>query len=259
MGGRLRTGKVSERRIVTQIATLSNESHRALRVDARPSAAYGDSQRFAQVIIGEFADLVVHYAILFVKDATTGQFHSGALLGYDQGENLFLDEWRAGLRYRPLLLQRAPFLTYGKYLAIDLDHPRVGVEAGEPLFTDDGRPTPYLESVRYAIRHLHAGMQATQVFIARLLELKLVEPIDLQVELEDGSKREGTGLYTIDVGALGALEDATVVELHRRGYLRLIDFMIASLKQLPVLTSRKNARLLRSTEALAAMQPSGHG
>ena len=67
------------------------------------------------------------------------------------------------------------------------------------------------------------------------------------------------GLYTIDAGALGALNDATVVELHRRGYLRLIDFMIASLKQLPVLTSRKNARLLRSTETLARMVPSGHG
>lgn len=244
---------------MTQIATLSNESHRSLRVDARPSAAYGDSQCFAQVVVGEFAHVVVHYAILFAKEAATGRFYCGVLLGYDKGENLFLDDWRAGSRYRPLLLQRAPFLTYGRYVAIDLDHPRVGVEAGEPLFTDDGRPTPYLERVRHALSQLHAGMRATQEFIARLLALRLIEPIDLQVELDDGSRREGTGLYTIDVDALAALEDAKVVELHRRGYLRLIDFMIASLKQLPVLASRKNARLLRGTEALARMQPFGHG
>jgi hypothetical protein len=244
---------------VTQIATLSNEAHRSLRVDARPSAAYGDSRRFAQVIIGEFAHVVVHYPILFAKDAVTGQLYSGVLLGYDEDENLFLEEWREGRRYRPLLLQRAPFLTYGRHLAIDLDHPRVGVEAGEPLFLGDGRPTPYLESIRQAVRYLHAGMKATEAFIGRLLELKLIEALDLEVEFDDGSKCDGVGLYTIDAGALGALDDATVVDLHRRGYLRLIDFMIVSRNQLPVLASRKNARLLRGTETLAGMLPSGHG
>ena len=242
---------------MTQIATLNTEAHRSLRVDGRPSAAW-DNQRFAQVVIGEFAHLLVHYPILFAKDGATGRLHCGALLGYDEGENLFLEEWCAGRWYRPLILQRAPFLPCGKFLAIDLDHPRVGVEAGEPLFTDDGRPTPYLESVRQAIRYLHSGMRATELFITRLLELRLIEPIDLEVELDDGSRRDGIGLYTIDAGALAGLADATVVELHRRGYLRLIDFMIASLKQLPVLTSRKNARLLRGTETLARMQPSGH-
>lgn len=243
---------------MTQIATLNNEVHRSLRVDGRPSAAYGDNQRFAQVIIGEFAHVVVHYPILFAKDPATGQLYSGVLLGYDKDENLFLGEWREGRRYRPLLLQRAPFLTCGRYLAIDLDHPRVGVATGEPLFTDDGRPTPYLESIKQAVRYLQEGMQATEVFIARLLELRLIEPIELEVEFDDGSRRDGVGLYTIDAGAVGALGDATVVELHRCGYLRLIDFMIASLKQLPVLTSRRNARLLRGTETLAAMQPFGH-
>jgi hypothetical protein len=156
-------------------------------------------------------------------------------------------------------MQRAPFLTYGRHLAIDLDHPRVGVEAGEPLFLGDGRPTPYLESIRQAVRYLHAGMKATEAFIGRLLELKLIEALDLEVEFDDGSKCDGVGLYTIDAGALGALDDATVVDLHRRGYLRLIDFMIVSRNQLPVLASRKNARLLRGTESLAGMLPSGHG
>lgn len=37
--------------------------------------------------------------------------------------------------------------------------------------------------------------------------------------------------------------DDKVVELFRRGYLRAIYFMIASLKQIPVLAQKKNARL----------------
>lgn len=243
---------------MTRIATVNNEAHRSLRVDGRASAAYGDSQRFVQVITGEFAHLVVHYPILLSKDSVTGQFLCGVMLGYDREENLFLEDWRLGRAYRPLMLQRAPFCAHGRELAIDLDHPRVGVEAGEPLFTDNGRPTEYLESIRQAFRYLQPGLRATRTFITRLLELKLVEPIDLEVEFDDGSKRDGVGLYTIDQGALGALSDAAVVELHRRGYLRLIDFMIASLKQLPILTSRKNTRLLRGTETLAGLQPSGH-
>ena len=244
---------------MTRIATINNGAHRSLRVDGRASAAYGDSQRFVQVITGEFAHLVVHYPILLSKDSVTGQFLCGVMLGYDRDENLFLEDWRQGRAYRPLMLQRAPFCAHGKELAIDLDHPRVGVEAGEPLFTDNGHPTQYLESIRQTFRYLQPGLRATKVFVTRLLELKLIEPIDLEVEFDDGSRRDGVGLYTIDQGALGALSDSAVVELHRRGYLRLIDFMIASLKQLPLLTSRKNERLLRGTETLAGLQPAGHG
>ncbi len=243
---------------VTQIATLNSDVHRLLRVDGRASAAYGDNQRFVQVIVGEFPHLMVHYPILLSKDRATGQLICGVLLGYDEGENLFLEEWRQGRAYRPLILQRAPFRAHGKELAIDLDHPRVGVEAGEPLFTDSGSPTPYLESIKQTFRYLQPGIRATKVFVARLLELKLIEPIDLEVEFDDGSRRDGVGLYTIDKGVLAALSDAAVLELHRRGYLRLIDFMIASVRQLPVLTSRKNTMLLRGSETLAGMQPSGH-
>lgn len=244
---------------MTQIAILNNEAHRSLKVDGRASAAYGDGQRFIQVMVSEFAHLLVHYPILFSKDSTTGQLYCGVMLGYDEGENLFLEDWRDRRLYRPLMLQRAPFCTHGRDLAIDLDHPRVGVEAGEALFRDDGRPTDYLESVRQAFRYLRPGLRATTVFIARLLELRLIEPIDLEVEFDDGSKRDGVGLYTIDQAVLQTLPDATVVEFHRRGYLRLIDFMLASLRQLPVLTARKNARLLRGTEALAGIRPAGHG
>ena len=41
------------------------------------------------------------------------------------------------------------------------------------------------------------------------------------------------------------------MELFRRGYLRLIHLMIASLKQFPVLARKKNGRILEATEKLA--------
>ena len=64
--------------------------------------------------------------------------------------------------------------------------------------------------------------------------------------------RRCIGLYTIDQDVLARLPDTVVVELFRRGYLRLIDYMIASLKQVPVMARKKNLRLLQGTTALAS-------
>jgi len=236
---------------MTQIVPLNSETHRSLKVDARASATYGDNQRFVQVIVSEFPHLAVHYPILFSKDARTGQFYCGAMLGFDEGENVFLEEWTEREFYRPLSLQRLPFYAHGPDLAIDLDHPRVGVEEGKLLFTEKGQPTRYLESIMYAFQSLDSGLAVTQLFIARLLELKLIEPIDIEAEFDDGTTRKCVGLYTINQETLGKLPDAIVLELFRRDFLRLIYLMIASLKQFPILARKKNNHILKATEGLA--------
>jgi hypothetical protein len=241
---------------MTQIVPLNKETHRTLRVDGRASAAYGDNRRFVQVIVKEFPQLVVHYPILFSKDPQTGQFYCGVMLGFDEGENLFLGEWEERELYRPLSLQRGPFFASGTDLAIDLDDPRVGAEVGKPLFTDQGQPTRYLQSIIWAFQDLSPGVEMTKLFIARLLELKLIEPIDVEVEFDDGTMRRCVGLYTIDQEVLSRLPDVVVVELFRRGYLRLIDYMIASLKQVPVMARKRNSRLLQATEGVAGARAS---
>ena len=71
----------------------------------------------------------------------------------------------------------------------------------------------------------------------------LIEPIDIGLAFDDGSRRRLEDLYTVDQDALNALPDDKVLEFFRRGYLRAIYLMIASLKQLPVLAQKKNARL----------------
>jgi hypothetical protein len=244
---------------MTQIVPLNKEFHRTLKVDGRASAAYGDNRRFVQVIVNEFPHLVVRYPILFSKDGNTGQFYCGALLGFDEGENLFLDEWTEREFYRPLALQRAPFYTHGSELAIDLDHPRVGAAGGKALFDEFGRPSRYLQSIIWAFQDLKPGIEVTKVFIARLLELNLIEPIDIEVEFDDGTMRNCEGLYTVNQEVLSRLADAVVVELFRRGYMRLIDLMIASLKQIALMARKKNTRLLQPTESLAFAGAPGEG
>jgi len=50
---------------------------------------------------------------------------------------------------------------------------------------------------------------------------------------------------------LPELPDENVVELFRRGYLRLMHLMIASVKHFPLLARKKNGRIMRGTESLA--------
>jgi hypothetical protein len=239
---------------MTRIVALSKEAHKSLKVDARAAAAYGDNQRFTHVIAKEFPLLVVHYPILLAKDANTGEFHCGVMLGFDEGENLFLEEWRDLEYYRPLGLQRVPFYAHGDDVAIDLDHPRVGVEDGTALFTESGQPSRYLERIIWTFQDLSSGIAVTRSFITSLLQLKLIEPISIEAEFDDGVTRDCAGLYTVNQDALSALPDQTVVDLFRLGYLRLIHLMIASLKQFPVLARKKNGRILQATESLAGMR-----
>jgi len=229
---------------MVDIVLLDPVRHADLRVKAGAAAAHGDDQRFVHVVLREFPLLVVHYPILLSKDAETGAFFCGAMLGIDPNENLFLDRNGGMTAYRPLNLQRMPFYAAGDQLAIDLDNSRVGTNDGEPLFDDAGEPSAFTRSIAAAFGELRPGIEATKAFIATLLALDLIEPVDISLSFDDGETRELHDLYTIDQERLRSLPDDVVFDLFRRGYLHSISLMIASLKQIPVLARMRNQRLL---------------
>jgi len=229
---------------VSKVVLLDSRAHRKLRVHAQAAAHFGDNQRFVPVVVGEFRALAMHYPILFSKDADTGQFYCGAMLGFDAHENLFLDEHRTLRLYRPLNLQRGPFLTAGADLAIDLDHPRVAPSGDQELFTEAGEPSSYLQSIMGLMRELRPGLERTRVFIDTLLSLKLIESMTIAARFDDGVNHEFKGLYTINRDQMKLLADTAVVDLFRRGYLQLIYLMLASLDHVSALAQRKNRAFL---------------
>ncbi len=229
---------------MTHIVILNTELHRKLRVHAQPALELGDNQRFVAVAVNEFALLALHYPILFSKDADTGQFYCGVMLGFEVGENLFVEAHRVENLYRPLNLQRGPFYTSGEDLAIDLDNPRVSAAGEQALFDEAGAPSAYLQAVMGLMRQLKPGLERTKNFIATLMELKLIEAVTIKSHFDDGSYREVTGLYTVSPEALMGLNDAAVLNLFRRGYMQLIYLQCASLDHVATLTQIKNRRFL---------------
>jgi len=234
---------------MVNIALLNTEAHRDLKVQPAASQRYGDNQRFVAVVPAEFPLLAVHYPILVAKDATSGDLALGALLGFDESENLFLSD-KGMDSYRPLNLQRGCFFAAGDQIAIDLDSPRIGQE-GEALFDDKGQPSQFTQNVMTIFRELIQGTAQAKQFVETLDKLKLLEAIDINASFHDGSKNTLSGVLTINPVKLHALADDQILDLFRREYLQAIYLMISSLRQLPVLVQMK-ARTLPPATAPAA-------
>ncbi|OGA97327.1 MAG: peptidase [Burkholderiales bacterium RIFCSPHIGHO2_12_FULL_69_20] len=232
---------------MTNTVLLNNVDHHDLRLRTQRSAAWGDGVMLAHAVPAEFRELQAHYPIVFQKSADGTTFHPVALLGFQDGQNLFLDAdgWDAG--YLPLAIEREPFLIGrdgGELLVhVDLDSPRLSRSDGEPLFLPHGGTTDTLERINSVLLALHEGLQATPAFVAALLAHDLLESFVLDVEQPDGSQQRLAGFYTIAEERLAALDGAALAQLHRAGHLQAVFMAVASLSNLAALIERQNRRL----------------
>ncbi|AKC86909.1 SapC family protein [Pseudoxanthomonas suwonensis] len=224
---------------------LNNVDHRDLRVDTRHGVGLGDEVMYAPTFPDEFRNVQAHYPIVFHRDASGG-FHPLALLGLQEGTNLFLEGERWDASYIPLSVQRQPFLIGisggERVIHVDLDHPRVRSGAGEALFLDFGGNTEFLERIKSVLSALHDGILATPAFIEALLRHQLLESFVLDVQLDDGSHNRLAGFHTIDEARLQALDGAALERLARDGHLLPVYMVLASLSRFRDLIERTNRR-----------------
>lgn len=235
-----------------QHTVLDSKSHRELRIRAGASAELGDAVMACLTVPSEFRRIQNEFPILFRRDLDQGHFSALALFGFENGENLFLEDDRWDARYRPLALAIQPFLV-GRpsegdgpaQLHVDLGHARIADngEEGVRPFDDHGQPTPYLESVIAGLDELDQGYRSSGDFFAALERYELLEPFSLDIELRDGSKHRLVGYHLIDEEKLRELEPGALAELHSAGHLMPIFMAVASLANLSALIQRKNRRL----------------
>jgi hypothetical protein len=224
---------------------LNNVDHQALRVITERGARYGDNVMTCATFPAEFRDLQAHYPIVFRQTDGGAGFEPLALLGFEEGENLYLGPrgqgWDVG--YVPLAIERLPFLIgrSGDQLNVhvDLDSPRLSRDAGEALFLAFGGAAPHLEQTTSMLLHIHQGLQDTPALIAALREHDLLESFVADIELEDGSQNRLYGFHTINEDRLGQLSGAALESLNRAGHLQAIYMAVASLSNFRGLIERK--------------------
>lgn len=243
---------------MANLVALDNKIHKALRVDTKLAEAEGAEMHLVPVVINEFLKLVVQYPIVFTKNGDTGQFMCSALMGLEEGENLFYEqgEWQ-GI-YVPLQFSRQPFfLGQGEsnssseqnfVVCINNEHPSLSEEKGEALFNENGEATAYLENQQNRLVQLLQGEQQTQAFIKTLIDMNLLTSISLDIKFVDDSTHKVNGLYSIDEEKLEKLNNEQLIQLKDQGYLNPIYTMLASTGQIYGLIDKKNQRIQKGAQ-----------
>jgi SapC len=232
---------------------LNNVDHADVRVRTGHGEAYGDAVNQVLAFPTEFDSLQREYPILFTSD--DGELKTIILLGLEKDENLFLGSEGWDARYVPAVQQRGPFsiaMERGdggrpqSALLVDLAHIRISADDGEALFLKHGGETPYLQHVRNLLRMLHIGAAAAPHMIAAFEDLKLIEPVALELTISEGVTVDLADYFTISPARLAQLRGPELDALHQDGFLAPAFAIAASLSNVQALVARKQ-RLLRTS------------
>ena len=231
---------------------VNNVDHKDVRIITDRSAAYGDDVMYVMTFAFEFRSVQAFYPILFHRDER-GELYPVALFGFQNAENLFLDEkgWHA--RYVPAMIRRQPFLIAfeagegqggerRRMLSLDMASPRVSRDRGEPLFEPLGGRTPFLEEMATLLETIYHGAETNKKFVEALQEHGLIESVTFDIALADGSRNQMLGFYAIDEEKVRELSDQALGQLSRNGFLMPLFMMLASTTNVRTLVDLKSAR-----------------
>lgn len=231
---------------------LNNIEHKNLRVITERSAQYGDNKMCSLVFPFEFKHVQAHYPILFHKNISAGEFSAVALFGFEENQNLFLKDQNWDADYIPLMVEREPFLIGyqeatedGKSIKksvihIDLDNPRISETQGAPLFLEHGGSTDYLSRASAILKTIEDSRDSTQLFADAIKKHDLLEPLNVDITLGDGSSHRLSGYYALNQDKLTALDADALVELNQSGMLMILYMVIASQEHIRTLAARKD-------------------
>jgi hypothetical protein len=235
---------------MSNLVALNHQVHHSIRINTQVAEAQGSHLNMVPVVLSEFLKLAVQFPIAFTKNKDTGRFVCVALFGFQDGENLFVNNHQWNSLYLPLQIRRQPFFLgnseHGEdqfVICLDTGNPSIQHENGEQLFNADSKETAYLENIKFILAELINGETPTQAFINTLTTLKLLQPMQLEITFENGESTRVEGIYSIDEDHLNRLTSEEITGLHTQGYLNPIYTMITSIGHIYGLIDKKNKRL----------------
>lgn len=207
--------------------------------------AFAAQTPFVPILTSEIAAAAPAYPVVFAN----GDAQPIVVTGIEQ-ENLFVAEGRwAEDSYVPAYVRRYPFGFIatvnpdGYALAIDTASARFvrEGEAGSALF-ENGEPTEFTRQALTFCDAFQADAAATRAFTDALREQDLLIDQRADVVLPGGVRRGVEGFQIVDIDRFGKLDDAVVLDWHRKGWLALVHFHLASLRRFEALLLRRAGR-----------------
>ncbi|MFC4700298.1 SapC family protein [Glaciecola siphonariae] len=242
---------------------LDKDKHSDLKVTPKVDFAYAAKTHLAAATIREFAQLSGSMPLVFIEDPNTKNVHTVAMLGLEQGSNLFFADEKWQGPHVPLNIQRYPFdirpdgEKLGVFIDENSDMLSKEADGGEALFTEAGEASEFLKNRQQFLAELANSEVQNQRFIKQLKELDLLEEIQIRVNYKSSQVRNVTGILSINEKRLLELDDDKVLAMHKAGYLGAAYSMMLSLGQLNRLVelSNKSENPIQSLQISPVNQP----
>lgn len=238
-------------------------NHRHSSVDFGGNFSFSRKINSVPLTAIEFRDAQADFPIVFAgnKDGVM----PAVILGLREGENLYLSsdgKWDA--RYIPAFVRRYPFVFSksedGERFNLCIDEQFEGFNGdgrGERLFTDDGKPTTYVENILKFLQEYQLQFHRTERFCKRILDLELLEPMQAQVEMNSGERYSLGGFMAINREKLKELPGEKLAELAKTDELELIYLHLQSMRNFVALKDRLgSARAEASVSQVESEAPS---
>jgi hypothetical protein len=241
------------------VVPVNAQRHREWSVKTGESYAFAANVNSVPVTAIEFAQAAAEYPIVFAGNETS--VFPAVILGVRENENLYVGadgSWKG--RYVPAFVRRYPFVfsqdAEGKTFTLNIDETFEGCNQagrGERLFDADGQQTQYLQTVLGFLQDYQARFRRTRAFCDRLMELKLLQPMQAQFTLGNGEQRSLSGFMAIDRAKLKALPQETVMDMLSKDELECAFLHLASLRHFQDMLDRlRGAEGPKPAEAPAA-------
>ena len=228
-----------------QLVPINATRHAKTRVREIKDFHFASEFHSAVVMVHEFPRAAAIYPLVFIEDPHKDSFMPVALLGLEQGKNLFVDQagkWRAS--YIPAIVRRYPFALMGPdesgQFSIFLDEASalVGESDGKPLFDEMGRPSEAIDGVKRYLGELYQMEMFTRDFCRYLAEHNLFVPFTMHVT-NAGERVNVAGCYVVNEDRLNNLSTERFLDLRAKRYLPGIYAHLVSLLQVERLVELK--------------------
>jgi hypothetical protein len=237
------------------VVPITLEKHRKKLVKTVENFEFASKINMASVMVYEFSRAASIYPIVFVEDKRKDQFKPVALLGLEEGENLFVqdDKWQAS--YIPAIIRRYPFALAktdeeGRFtVCIDDESDLVNEKEGQALFNDKGEPSELTDRVKQYLAELQQMDQFTEDLCKYLAEKNMFTPLNMKVRIEN-EMRNITGAYIVNEERLNSLSDETYLEMRAKKYIPVLYAHLSSLPQIERLLTFKGKKKSISVEEL---------
>jgi hypothetical protein len=222
--------------IYEQAVPVSQARHGNWSVEVGTDYGFSRSVNSVPLMAVEFASAASEYAIVFAGTGDTVM--PAVILGMRGDENLYLTKeggWQA--KYIPAFVRRYPFVfsspDEGKTFTLCIDEKFQGFNQqgkGQRLFTDERKPTSYVENVLKFLQQYQLEFRRTQAFCTKLKDLNLLEPMQAQINFDGGEKMFLTGFSAVDRARLKTLSATALAELAQSDELELIYLHLSSMR-----------------------------